>query len=1312
MRLATIRHALTPAILAALLSGASRVDATPFDGQPKILLHLATANPPGNACAAGLLSDCGTAVTSAALSGGLYDTYFIYLLAAPADTVPLGGIECGITYSGSYTPDGSGPGPLKVYSWTRCGTFDWQSTGWPAPGGGNAITWSVGDAQVGETVVAGYFYVGVYGPASMAVTRRPVSCVAGVADIASQWREVAPEGLGQLNFYSGAPVPGCNPCNEACTPVPLPDPQPPSGLTATPGCGVISLAWVPQQMASGYLVKRDGALLNGGNPVETASFVDTVPGLTLRCYEVATVLCGVVSDYTPVSACATAEPPVAIDTQPVPVTASIGASADFTVVASGAGTLTYRWRKNGVNLDDGPELSGSTTDHLELLNLDLTDEGNYSVVVTADCGTVTSTAVALTVCGQPLVSGLTAPSICTTVTLAWTPLAGVDGYRVERDGSVISGANPVTAAGFVDPSPPGGESCYRVASVKCSVTGLYSAPLCITPLAPVSIVTPPANQEVEPSATLQLSVTAAGSTPAYQWRKDGLDLSDGGRISGATTAQLTITDVSTLDAGDYTVLVFNSCNSVASTVGTVEVCDRPAPAGLSASSLCTDVALVWSAVPGVDGYRVERDGTVISGVDPIPGTSLTDPAPAVTEHCYRVASVRCGQTGAYSVPLCVTPLVPVVLDTMPLPSTVQAGTTASFRVVASGSAPLTYQWRRAGTNLSDGGRISGATTSQLTIAATVEADAGALDVIVSNPCGSITSPSALLTVCTQPVPGNLRTTSLCGAAALAWDAVPGAESYTLVRDGGFTVLGLTGTSYLDTFAPPGEHCYTVASVRCGTTGVPSQPLCVTPIPATMITMPMPPTTTLPTGGALSISPTVTVYGTPQYQWLRNGMALSDGGYVGGTTTASLTIGNLSAANGGVYQLRVINECQTLTSSPHTVLICTAPIINSSPSSQTRQVGQSVNFHVSASGTGLSYQWRHNGVNVGTNSSSLSISGLTASSAGYYDVVVTNTCSSVTSAMAYLTVNCSSPLVVNTAFPQNATIPLGAPLMLTARLHNSCTPITYQWRKEGVNIGTPTTTSSLQNDLVIPSVSPADAGYYSCQMTSAGGQGTSRTAAVNAPTIAILGLGASQSCAGIKISWTTSSSTTCVLHYGSTPGVTQTFNAGTGTSFSTTIPALATTVYYQVTSNSGAQTVVKSVKVPQATASNLVVTLITYPAYTNDFGAGQGIRVGIKVTNAGCGLACGTLQMSQAKLKLAPPRDPVSQAPVTLPRFIFNNLGPGQSATMPVEFLFRRSDLNLAPGSPVTFQGKLQWGGSGVPGCAPKSMNVNLNTLLP
>lgn len=80
------------------------------------------------------------------------------------------------------------------------------------------------------------------------------------------------------------------------------------------------------------------------------------------------------------------------------------------------------------------------------------------------------------------------------------------------------------------------------------------------------------------------------------------------------------------------------------------------------------------------------------------------------------------------------------ITTQPVSQTVTAGANVSFTVVATGTAPLSYQWMKSGVN------ISGATSATLTLTSVTTASAGGYSVRVSNSAGSVTSASATLTV--------------------------------------------------------------------------------------------------------------------------------------------------------------------------------------------------------------------------------------------------------------------------------------------------------------------------------------------------------------------------------------------------------------------------------------------------------------------------------------------------------------------------------------------------------------------------------------
>jgi hypothetical protein len=89
-------------------------------------------------------------------------------------------------------------------------------------------------------------------------------------------------------------------------------------------------------------------------------------------------------------------PPV-VDRQPASMTAIIGQAATFSVAAAGSTPMTFRWRKDGAPLADGPRVIGAATDTLQILQTELGDAGWYDVVLTDPCGSTVSLPVQLSV---------------------------------------------------------------------------------------------------------------------------------------------------------------------------------------------------------------------------------------------------------------------------------------------------------------------------------------------------------------------------------------------------------------------------------------------------------------------------------------------------------------------------------------------------------------------------------------------------------------------------------------------------------------------------------------------------------------------------------------------------------------------------------------------------------------------------------------------------------------------------------------------------------------------------------------------------
>ncbi len=136
------------------------------------------------------------------------------------------------------------------------------------------------------------------------------------------------------------------------------------------------------------------------------------------------------------------------------------------------------------------------------------------------------------------------------------------------------------------------------------------------------------------------------------------------------------------------------------------------------------------------------------------------------------------------------------ITTQPLSRSVVAGSTATFTVVASGTGPLSYQWRAGGT------AIAGATTTSYTTPPTSAADNGkSFTVSVSNSVGSVTSSPAILTVTSAP-PSSPSITSQPASqsvtagspASFTVTATGGSLSYQWQRNGS-DILGATGSTY-------------------------------------------------------------------------------------------------------------------------------------------------------------------------------------------------------------------------------------------------------------------------------------------------------------------------------------------------------------------------------------------------------------------------------------------------------------------------------------------------------------------------------------
>lgn len=233
--------------------------------------------------------------------------------------------------------------------------------------------------------------------------------------------------------------------------------------------------------------------------------------------------------------------------------------------------------------------------------------------------------------------------------------------------------------------------------------------------------------------------------------------------------------------------------------------------------------------------------------------------------------------------------------------------------------------------------------------------------------------------------------------------------------------------------------------------------------------------------------TVSATGTSlTYQWKKNGVALTNNGHYSGVTTNTLTITGTTGADSDTYTVDVTGSGNTVTSTPATLTVNTAAAITTQPVSQGSCLGSNVTFTVAATGYNLSYVWKKGTTVVGTNSPTLTLTGLVAGDAGNYTCTVTGGCGSpVVSSTAVLTIISTATIAQQ---PTNQSICNGGTLTLNV-VGTGGNNTTYQWTRNGQPVGTSSATYTVNN------ASSNDVGNYQVTITGNCGTVTSNTVSV-------------------------------------------------------------------------------------------------------------------------------------------------------------------------------------------------------------------------
>ncbi|MEI6035272.1 MAG: immunoglobulin domain-containing protein [Verrucomicrobiae bacterium] len=322
-------------------------------------------------------------------------------------------VATGTPFSLSFSATGS---VGLVYSWYR-------SQG--IISGANAATYHVPSASISDT---GSYYGKVYSGATYeafqtsnvtvtvldppAVTAHPQPASAAVGQSASFSVNAAGSALAYQWSKGGTPI---------------------SGATGA----ALSLTGIQLSDAGSYSVTVSNAVGNATSDAATLTVLNT-PGIT---------------------------------TQPQSASGIGGQSASFSVTATGSGTLSYQWSKDGV------PISGATSSTLDLANLLLTDAGSYTVRVSNAAGGITSNAAILTVTKLDQTITFAQPA---NRPFAATPIAlsAASGSGLPVTFSIVSGAASLSGSSLT-PTGTGmitvrasqaGNATYNAASVDRTFT--------------------------------------------------------------------------------------------------------------------------------------------------------------------------------------------------------------------------------------------------------------------------------------------------------------------------------------------------------------------------------------------------------------------------------------------------------------------------------------------------------------------------------------------------------------------------------------------------------------------------------------------------------------------------------------------------------------------------------------------------------------------------------------------------------------------------------------------------------------------------
>jgi len=676
----------------------------------------------------------------------------------------------------------------------------------------------------------------------------------------------------------------------------------------------------------------------------------------------------------------------------------VGDTATFSVTAVDdiGNTFTYQWLTNGV------AVTGETGSSYTTGALTAADDGmTVSVQVSNAHGTTTSSSATLLIAPnitlQPVgvtnsTTGSAGPTL-TVVAEGHSPFT----YQWKKDGVNIPSAN---AASYVVPTIHQAQICGYSVGVTNAAGGLVSLETRVE--AGPAILTNPSNLTGAPGdASATFTATAEGSpTLTYQWKQDGTNLTDGVKYSGANSSSLTIFNLVTGDAGNYTVDAINSINTATSTAAHLTIQAAPIfnaqPQSQTVLSNAT-ATFTGAAVAGAAplSYQWTTNGIPLVNNSHIAGAdtaTLTVNNATQADATSYVLVVTNSYDTASSSPVTLTVIDPISVTAPVQDQNVVSNNTAVLTVAVVGTSP-TYQWKKAGVPLVEGTKYVGVATATLSINALRTTDNATYTVFVNNgttlkgpeqtSAGAITVFNPIV-VATQPI----NKTVGVGTNATFTISVNGTTPAYQWKRGGTNLVGQITSSLTIAGDHANEDSYSV-TVTNFANSVDSSTVTLTVQDVPVITSPL-----VDQSNYVASAAVFTASASGQslsYIWKKGSTIISDGTKYSGATTASLTISNLALGDVSAYSLIVSNVAGTATNTAN--LAVGAPVTLSSAfgSSYSVKIGDSPTLSVNATASpAAAFQWYLNEVAIsGATASSYTVSTVSTAKYGQYKCIATN-----------------------------------------------------------------------------------------------------------------------------------------------------------------------------------------------------------------------------------------------------------------------------------------------------------------------------------